>query len=138
MKGLIMAWTAGLLFALGLGVSGMTKPSKVIGFLAITPNWDPTLLFVMGSAVIVYAIGYRLIRRRPKPVLAPEFHIPPGRPITSWLILGAAIFGMGWGMGGYCPGPAVVAAMNGGTQAIVFCVMMLIGFLLQGSLSRFK
>lgn len=136
MKNLLLAWLAGLLFALGLGVSGMTKPSKVIGFLAITPNWDPTLLFVMGGAVLVYAIGYRFIRRRPTPILAHEFHIPLGHPITKRLVLGSTIFGVGWGLGGYCPGPAVVAVTNGGMQTLLFCLTMLGGFLLQGFLSR--
>ncbi len=136
MRKLFAAWIAGFIFAMGLGVSGMTKPSKVIGFLNLSPGWDPTLAFVMGGAVLVYAIGFHLIRRRSKPVLASEFHIPAKYPIEWKLCVGAAIFGVGWGLGGYCPGPAVVAAMNGSSQTLLFVLMMVFGFVLQGMLFK--
>ncbi len=124
-----ISFIVGLIFALGLGLSGMTQPQKVIGFLDFSA-WDPSLLFVMVGAVAVHAITYRLVRRRSSPLLDNEWHVPQRKDITLRLIMGAAIFGIGWGLGGFCPGPAVTALASGEIRAIVFVVMMVIGMLL--------
>jgi uncharacterized membrane protein YedE/YeeE len=123
----IVAFLSALLFGLGLGLSEMTLPSKVIGFLDVTGNWDPSLAFVMIGAIAVHATAYRLIRKRPSPILAPEFQIPGKRQIDFNLVAGAFIFGTGWGLGGFCPGPAIVASVSGAPAAIVFLAALIVG-----------
>lgn len=118
---------AGLLFGIGLVVSGMADPAKVLNFLDLAGHWDPSLAFVMGAAVIVTTIGYRLTFRRQKPVLDDEFHLPTKKQIDGRLVLGAAVFGAGWGLVGYCPGPALVALSLRAPATIVFVIAMLIG-----------
>lgn len=108
MKNLI-ALAAGLLFGLGLAVGGMTDPQRVLGFLDVAGAWDPTLLGVMGGAVVTTFIGYRLVWRMGKPKLDARFLIPTRRDLDGQLLVGAALFGIGWGMSGYCPGPAVAS-----------------------------
>jgi len=127
---LLVAFLAGLLFAIGLVISGMTLPSKVVGFLDVFGHWDPSLAFVMLGAVGVYATLSRLIARRTKPVLSDSFQIPASGAIDGRLVAGAAIFGVGWGLAGYCPGPAVVSAGSGSRSALVFVSAMLGGMLL--------
>ena len=122
-----IAFLAGLTFGVGLLISGMTHPSKVIGFLDVTRRWDPTLAFVMVGAVGVYAIALHWLGQR-APALA--------RDIDVRLVAGSAIFGIGWGLSGFCPGPAIVAAGSGATTALVFIAAMLVGSLLGGSLDR--
>lgn len=129
MKRAWVAFFVGFLFALGLGISGMTQPQKVIGFLDLT-SWDPALLFVMIGAVGVHAIAYPLVRRRGSPLLDGEWHIPQRKDLTPRLFLGAAIFGVGWGLGGFCPGPALTALVSGEARALVFVGMMIVGMLL--------
>ncbi len=124
-----LAFAAGLLFALGLGLSGMTRPSKVLGFLDLSGTWDPSLLFVMIGAIAVYATAYRLVMRRARPLAAPRFDVPPKRPIDRRLVFGALLFGGGWGLGGYCPGPALVGVATGVITPIVFVASMLAGVL---------
>jgi len=119
---------AGFLFAIGLAVSGMTLPSKVTGFLDITGAWDPSLAYVMGGAVAVYAVAYQLRRRRRRPLFAPTFADAPASPVDARLLVGSALFGVGWGLAGYCPGPALVSLATGSTHAIVFCVAMVAAF----------
>lgn len=126
----------GALFALGLGLSGMTQPAKVLGFLDVAGAWDPTLLFVMGSAVVVNFIGFRLTAGRPHPLLAARFDIPSRRDIDLPLLAGAAIFGLGWGLAGFCPGPALVALAGGSLDVIVFVAAMFAGFALKDALIR--
>lgn len=112
---------AGVVFAVGLAVSGMTRPEKVIGFLDPVA-WDPTLLFVMGGAVGTYLAGWLLlVRRRTRPLAAPRFALPTRRDVDARLVAGAAVFGVGWGLGGYCPGPALVglSALQGHTLGVV-------------------
>jgi len=116
---------AGLLFGAGLVVGGMTRPEKVRGFLDFTGNWDATLMFVMGGAVSVHALAYRLIRRRKRPVFQEAFQIPTRRDIDAKLVLGAAIFGLGWGFGGYCPGPAITSLTTGSASVFAFVAAML-------------
>ena len=131
-------WTflAGLLFGLGLIVSGMTDPSKIIGFLDITGAWDPSLAFVMGGAVLVGVVAFRLARRRTASFLGGAMHIPSARYIDRPLMLGSLAFGVGWGLAGYCPGPAVVALGSGQDQAVVFVVAMIAGMVLYEAADR--
>ncbi len=123
----LIAFISGVVFALGLGISGMADPRKVIGFLDITGNWDPTLAFVMAGAVATYYVGQRLILKRPHPVFDSQFHVPTHQEINRPLIAGAALFGVGWGLSGYCPGPALVALATLRPEAGVFVLTMLIG-----------
>ena len=121
---------AGLIFGFGLALSGMTHASKVLGFLDVTGNWDPTLLFVMGGAVAVTAIAFRFVLRRRAPVLAEKFTLPTARRVDAPLVIGAALFGVGWGIGGYCPGPGVALLAAHGWETWVFIPSMLLGALL--------
>jgi hypothetical protein len=121
---------SGLLFALGLGIAGMTQPEKVIAFLDVFGNWDPSLIFVMGGAVGINMLLYRLTVRRPCPVYSEKFTHPRHRKITLRLISGAAIFGSGWGLAGYCPGPALVSTASGSIAVFVFILAMLAGMTL--------
>lgn len=118
----------GLLFGIGLVVSGMSNPAKVLNFLDLAGPWDPSLAFVMAGAVIVAFIGYRIVFRRPRPLAAEEFHLPKATRVDGRLLAGAAIFGIGWGLGGYCPGPALVALGLGNSSTWVFLVAMFSGF----------
>ena len=127
---LLTAFLAGVLFALGLGVSGMTLPSKVFGFLDITGNWDPSLAFVMVGAIGVHLVAMRLIRRRQTPVFEPLFSVPKRQEITRPLVVGQVMFGAGWALAGYCPGPGVVALVSGALPALVFSGSMVVGMLL--------
>lgn len=130
------ALLSGLLFGVGLGVSGMTLPSKVVGFLDVTGAWDASLAFVMMGAIAVHALMYRLVRRRESPLFDGVFHVPTRRDLDGRLLLGAALFGVGWGLGGFCPGPALVSAASGAGTAILFVVTMLVGMLLQQATSK--
>lgn len=121
------AFIAGVVFALGLAIAGMTDPLKVISFLDVTGAWDPSLAFVMGGAILVYAPAFRLVTRRSAPLLGRRFHLPTRRDIDLRLVGGATLFGIGWGLGGFCPGPALVGAMGLGTGALVFTGSMLLG-----------
>jgi uncharacterized protein len=124
----VSAFAAGLAFGIGLIVSGMTRPSKVLAFLDVFGDWDPSLLFVMGGAVGVYAIGYGL--RREKPIAADAFAVPSTGKVDARLLLGAAVFGVGWGISGYCPGPAVVSLGAGSIGVFVFLACVLAGMAL--------
>lgn len=126
-----LAALTGALFGGGLVVSGMTRPSKVIGFLDVTRGWDPTLAFVMGGAVAVYAIAVRAVTRRSHPWLDTRFHLPARSDIDAQLLVGSALFGIGWGLGGFCPGPGIVAAAAGTTTGLVFVAAMTAGMVLQ-------
>jgi len=128
---LLSCFAAGLLFALGLGVSGMLLPSKVLGFLDVTCQWDPSLAFVMGTAVPVYAIAHRLVLMRKRPLLAPALPEQPAAAIDRPLAIGAALFGAGWGLSGVCPGPAIVNLGGLAPGAALFCAAMLAGMALE-------
>lgn len=121
----LVALAAGTLFGVGLVLGGMTLPEKVKGFLDFGGAWDPTLLFVMGGAVGVHALVYRLVRRRATPLFSDRFRLPTRKDIDSRLVLGAAIFGVGWGVGGYCPGPAVTSLVSGQAAVLAFVVSMM-------------
>ena len=119
------AFLAGLLFGIGLLVSGLANPAKVLGFLDVTGRWDPSLALVMGSAVVVSAIGFALARRRPHTLLGAPMQLPASRVIDRRLVLGSLLFGAGWGLAGFCPGPALVALGAGYGKAVVFVAAML-------------
>jgi uncharacterized protein len=124
---LVTAWISGLLFAAGLVLSGMTQPARVLGFLDVAGSWDPTLGFVMAGALAVYAPLFRLIVRKKYPLVASAFELPSVTRIDPPLMLGAALFGVGWGLAGMCPGPAIVVAGAGVREAQVFMGAMIVG-----------
>ena len=124
------SFAAGLLFGLGLIISQMVNPAKVLAFLDIFGNWDPSLAFVMGGAVLVSALGYAYAKGRGVPVLAPKLEIPTRRDLEPRLLTGAALFGIGWGLVGLCPGPALTIVPLGRWQAIVFVAALLAGMLI--------
>jgi uncharacterized protein len=127
MPGALASFLVGLLFAAGLMVSRMIDPAKVLGFLDVLGNWDPSLAIVMATAVPVAALGFAAARRRSAPVLAPEFNLPSATAIDRRLVLGSALFGVGWGLVGYCPGPALASLLLGRPEAAIFVVAMLAG-----------
>ena len=126
MKALVW-FGCGLLFGLGLWVSGMAQPAKVIGFLDVFGRWDPSLALVMLSAIVTTTIGYRRVLARPAPWLAERFQLPSASPIDARLLGGAALFGLGWGLSGYCPGPALTGLSVAGSGGLAFIAAMLAG-----------
>jgi uncharacterized membrane protein YedE/YeeE len=130
----LVTWLAGLLFGLGLSLGGMTQPSVVLGFLDVAGAWNPRLVFVMGGAVLTTAIGYRLAWRRRHPWLAAAFQLPAARRIDARLLAGAALFGIGWGIAGYCPGPALASLAGGLMSVWLFVAMMALGWWLASRL----
>jgi uncharacterized membrane protein YedE/YeeE len=131
----LVALASGLTFGLGLGFSQMIDPRRIIGFLDVAGAWDPTLIFVMGGAVLVTLIGFRLILRQPHPLLGNKFFVPTRSDIDRPLVLGAALFGIGWGLGGYCPGPAIAALGLGSANPVLFVVAMIAGSLAHKALN---
>ena len=127
---LISAWLVGLVFGLGLILGGMTNPAKVIGFLDLAGAWDPSLGLVMGGAMVVAAATFKLTKGRARSVLGATLHIPQSRVIEQRLILGSLAFGAGWGLAGFCPGPALVSVASGASEALVFVAAMLAGMAL--------
>lgn len=125
---------SGLLFGTGLTVSEMVNPARVLGFLDLAGNWDPTLVFVMAGAVIISTIGYRIALKMHKPVFGDHFALPTNTTIDRQLLGGAAIFGIGWGLVGLCPGPAIAGLSTLDPRIIGFTVAMVIGFLSQNVL----
>ncbi|MBR2658216.1 DUF6691 family protein [Yoonia sp.] len=125
----VISFLTGSLFGLGLLISGMTDTNKVQGWLDVFGQWDPTLAFVMGGAIVPMAIAWRFTIGR-KPVLAPAFPTPPEPRIGRNLVIGSTMFGAGWGLAGLCPGPAIASLSYGGTGGLVFLVAMLAGMML--------
>ena len=123
----LSALLAGILFGLGLKVSGMTEPANVIAFLDLGTDWSPALMLVMGTALLVTAVGYRLATRRAAPLFDTAFHAPTATVIDTRLILGSSLFGVGWGIAGFCPGPAIVGAFALDSRALLFVVAYLAG-----------
>ena len=123
----IVAVVTGLLFGAGLAASGMTNPEKVQGFLDLTGVWDPSLMFVMGGAVVVTLISFRFILKLSRPYFSEQFHLPSSTSIDNRLIIGAALFGTGWGLVGYCPGPALAAIAYLNSDVMIFLVAMFVG-----------
>jgi len=132
-----VAFITGLIFALGLGISGMTQPTKVRDFLDISGAWDPSLAFVMGGAVTVYLLVFHLIvPRLERPVVGERFGIPSRRDLDRPLLLGSALFGVGWGLGGLCPGPALTSALSGLVPILIFLAAMVGGMALHSLKTR--
>lgn len=127
MRAVLSAFAAGLLFGGGLLLSGMSDPANVFGFFDVAGQWNPTLAFVMAGGLGVTLIGYRFALRRPTPLCADTFQVPSSKVIDARLIGGAALFGLGWGIAGYCPGPAFVAAAGGFAEAGIFTAAMVAG-----------
>lgn len=123
----LAAFSAGLLFALGLGLGGMLDPGKVVAFLDVGGDWDPSLAFVMGGAIAVFAPAYRWVARAETSLLGDLLRLPTRVAVDARLLLGAAMFGAGWGLVGYCPGPALVGTMRLGSDVVIVAVSMLIG-----------
>jgi hypothetical protein len=136
MKNGLAALVVGFIFAIGLGVSGMIQPQKVVGFLNLFGDWDPSLIFVLGGSVVVHFITYRLIRKRPTPLLAPHWQVSTKTEITPALIIGSTLFGIGWGLGGLCPGPAVTSLASFEPRPVIFVVSMLVGMFLFKQLDK--
>lgn len=125
----VSAAVIGLVFGTGIAISGMGNPAKVLNFFDIFGAWDPSLLLVMGSALVVTFAGYRLVLRRPAPVLDGKFHLPTRRDLDLPLVGGSAVFGIGWGIAGFCPGGAVPALGSGETAPLIFVAAMIGGIL---------
>lgn len=129
----LSALVAGLIFGVGLALSGMLDPARVIGFLDVAGAWDPSLAFVLGGAVIVAMAGFALAGRLRRPIFAERFDIPGLKRIDANLLGGAAIFGIGWGLGGFCPGPGIASLGFGLAGSFVFVAAMLAGMALHGA-----
>lgn len=130
------AAAAGALFGAGLALSGMTDARRVLGFLDIAGDFDPTLVWVLAAAVLVSALGQRWVLRRGRPLYHPQFQLPAARGIDARLLAGAALFGIGWGVAGYCPGPALAGLAVGSREALWFVPAMLLGFWLHDRWQR--
>ncbi len=127
MKNRFSEFVVGLVFGLGLIVSGMTDPGKVQGFLDLAGLWDPSLAFVMGGAIAVGIFAFALAKKRTRSVLGGAMHLPSAKDIDRRLVIGSLVFGAGWGLAGFCPGPAIVSAGAGQPKALVFVLAMLAG-----------
>jgi len=124
---LISQYLIGVLFGFGLLISGMTNPQKILNFLDLAGSWDPSLLFVMGGAVLIGLIGFYLLTQRIQAFFGGALRVPTRRHISKPLVIGSIIFGAGWGIAGFCPGPAIVSVGSGQAKAIVFVIAMLAG-----------
>lgn len=130
----LISFIVGVLFAIGLALAGMTQPQKIINFLSVN-HWDPSLLFVMMGAVGVHMLLYPLIRKRPTPLLVTQWHVPTRNDISPKLLIGAVLFGIGWGIGGYCPGPGLASLFSGDLRAVQFVAAMIAGMFLSKKIS---
>ncbi|PCJ36883.1 MAG: hypothetical protein COA75_06435 [Cellvibrionales bacterium] len=133
---LLASLSSGIVFGLGMAISGMTNTERVQDFLDLAGAWDPTLAFVMAGGISVTFIGYKFIFKNPAPLLADKFHIPTKTAIDKPLLIGAVLFGSGWGLVGYCPGPAIAGLSYGYTATLIFVPTMIIGMLLAKPLSK--
>jgi uncharacterized membrane protein YedE/YeeE len=133
---IISALIVGLIFGIGLIVSGMTSPAKVQGFLDLAGNWDPSLAFVMGGAILVGLVAFRFAGKRERSLLGEAMRLPTATAIDRHLVLGGLAFGAGWGLGGFCPGPALATLATGSPKALIFTGAMLVGMLVFEFLER--
>lgn len=129
MKSTLVSFISGFVFALGLGIGGMTQPAKVIGFLDFAGNWDPSLAFVMLGAIGIHSLVYRVIRTGRSPFFTTRFSLPKQTEIDSRLIAGSVIFGFGWGIAGFCPGPALTSIASGNSSVVIFVIAMISGII---------
>lgn len=127
MQRVLMAGIIGLVFGTGIAISGMANPAKVLNFFDLAGAWDPSLAFVMGGALLVTGLGYRFVLKRDKPILETRFHLPGNRKLDAPLLAGSAVFGVGWGISGFCPGGAIPALGLGEASAWTFVGAMLVG-----------
>ncbi len=134
----IGSFIIGLIFGLGLVIGGMTDPSKVIGFLDIAGHWDPSLAFVMGGALIVGVIAFRFARHRTVNFFGGAMHMPTKNDIDKRMVIGSLLFGAGWGMAGFCPGPAITSLGTGNTKALLFVLAMIAGMALFEGIERYR
>lgn len=123
----LSAFIVGLIFGVGIAISGMINPAKVLNFFDVAGTWDPSLIFVMGGALVTTFIGYRLVLRRDKPVIEEKFQLPAASAIDARLVGGSAVFGIGWGIAGFCPGAAIPALGSGKIEVVGFVVALLAG-----------
>ncbi|MDD5411726.1 MAG: YeeE/YedE family protein [Methylobacter sp.] len=130
------AFLVGLLFGLGLIISGMTDPSKIIAFLDLAGAWDPSLAFVMGGAILVGAIAFSIAKKRQRSLLGAPMRLSSANELDKGLLIGSLVFGIGWGLSGFCPGPAVVSAAAGQPKALIFVASMLAGMALYSMIER--
>jgi len=124
---LVLTYLIGLIFGVGISISGMANPAKVLNFFDIAGTWDPSLVFVMGGAVVVAFFGYKIVLSRPTPVLDAKFHLPDNPRIDARLLGGSALFGIGWGIAGFCPGGALPALGTGQIDVFVFVAALIAG-----------
>ncbi|MNT32883.1 hypothetical protein D3C72_1687850 [compost metagenome] len=134
----LIAFVSGLVFGVGLIVSGMANPAKVLGFLDLAGQWDPSLAFVMGGAVLITAAGFAVLRRRHASLTGEPLRWPTATRVDLRLALGSLAFGAGWGLAGFCPGPALVAAAAGVPQALIFVAAMLAGMAIYSALEALR
>ncbi len=135
---IFMALLAGLIFGIGLIVSGMANPAKVIGFLDLRGNWDPSLAFVMGGAICVGLVAFSAAAKRSKTLLGEPLRLPQAKHIDKRLVFGGLAFGVGWGLAGYCPGPALATLVIGNSKTIIFVTAMVLGMALFELLERYS
>ena len=133
---ILSAAGAGVLFGVGLGISGMSRPTKVLAFLDVSGAWDPSLAFVMAGAIAVHSLAVVAAKRRERTALGGIFHWPKPAAVDKALLVGAAVFGVGWGLGGFCPGPALLGAASGNATSIVFVVAMIAGMIARHASAR--
>ena len=131
---LIASYLIGLIFGIGIAISGMINPAKVINFFDVAGTWDPSLMFVMGGALVVTFIGYRLVFTRPRPLLGASFQLPTKSTLDVQLLGGSALFGIGWGMTGFCPGGALPALGTGRIEVFAFVGALIVGILIAKAL----
>lgn len=135
---LVLSYLIGLVFGVGISISGMANPAKVLNFFDVAGAWDPSLAFVMGGALIVTALGYRFVLKRPSPMLASSFQLPTRRDLDMPLIGGSAVFGIGWGIAGFCPGGALPALGTGRSEVFIFVAALLVGIIAAKALQSMR
>ncbi len=133
----VSALIVGVIFGVGIAISGMADPAKVLNFFDVFGTWDPSLIFVMGGALVTAAIGYRIVfKAQNKPLFEPSFLVPKGRDIDTRLVAGSSVFGIGWGIAGFCPGGAVPALGLGYTETYYFIAAMIVGIIVAREISK--
>jgi uncharacterized protein len=132
----LIALISGVLFGAGVTISGMVNPMKVLNFFDVAGAWDATLIFVMGAGLLVTLLGYQIIFRRKAPLFAPSFTLPTSQDIDAKLLGGAALFGLGWGLSGFCPGPAVASLVFGRIESITFVIAVAAGMILSNQIQK--